>query len=59
MPAAEVAGIRILDAYWRTVTTVSFLVVQPQKAAYIAMCELGSLQSDWPVEPPNARTCAV
>ena len=26
---------------------------------YIAMCELGSLQSDWPVEPPSARTCAV
>src|SRR6266478_4428602 len=21
---------------------------------YSAMCELGSLQSDWPVEPPNA-----
>lgn len=29
------------------------------KQAYIAMCELGSLQSDWPVEPPRARTCTV
>src|SRR5882724_77625 len=26
---------------------------------YIAMCVLGSLQSEWPVEPPSARTCAV
>ena len=26
---------------------------------YIAMCELGSLQSDWPVAPPSALTCRV
>lgn len=28
-------------------------------ARYIAICELGSLQSLWPVEPPSARTCMV
>ena len=33
--------------------------IAPTDARYIAMCELGSLQSDWPVEPPRARTCAV
>src|SRR6478672_9857045 len=26
---------------------------------HIAICELGSLQSDWPVVPPSARICAV
>lgn len=36
-----------------------FLQLTALVSGYIAMCEVGSLQSDWPVEPPSARTCTV
>src|SRR5216684_5494749 len=53
IPPADASGTDNALAYARAATPL--LLAQ----TYIAMCELGSLQSDWPVKPPRARTCAV